>query len=210
MCIRDSDNVTRLAVAWTYRTGDTARTRRPAKFEATPLMVDGTLYLSTPLGRAIALDPTTGKQRWNYDAQVDRDGKWGDFANRGVSTWVDSRLPSGAPCKRRIYLTTIDARIVALDAARGMPCRDFGQNGTVDLRRGLRNSPDFVEEYQLTSPPTTASMQRAARCALSTRGPARFGGRGTRFRATRPIRRGQAGVRSAVRRAPPTCGRRSR
>ena len=147
------DNVTRLAVAWTYRTGDTARTRRPAKFEATPLMVDGTLYLSTPLGRAIALDPTTGKQRWNYDAQVDRDGKWGDFANRGVSTWVDSRLPSGAPCKRRIYLTTIDARIVALDAARGMPCRDFGQNGTVDLRRGLRNSPDFVEEYQLTSPP---------------------------------------------------------
>jgi len=42
---------------------------------------------------------------------------------------------------------------------------------------------------------------------VQARGPARFGGRGTRFRATRPIRRGQAGVRSAVRRAPPMCGR---
>ena len=147
------DNVTRLAVAWTYRTGDTARTRRPAKFEATPLMVDGTLYLSTPFGRAIALDPSTGRQLWTYDAHVDRNGNWGDFANRGVSTWVDPTAAAGAPCKRRIYLTTIDARIVALDAKRGTPCATFGEHGVVNLRRGLRNAPYYAEEYQLTSPP---------------------------------------------------------
>jgi len=147
------DNVTRLAVAWTYRTGDTAHTRRPAKFEATPLMVDGTLYLSTPFGRAIALDPTTGRQLWTYDAHVDRSGDWGDFANRGVSTWVDPAAPAGAVCKRRIYLTTIDARIVALDAKRGTLCAGFGSRGVVDLRRGLRNAPYYAEEYQLTSPP---------------------------------------------------------
>jgi len=147
------ENVSRLTATWTYRTGDTATTRRPAKFEATPLMVDGTLYLSTPFGRAIALDPTTGRERWAYDAHVDRNGNWGDFANRGVSTWVDSRLPNGARCKRRIFLTTIDARIVALDAARGTPCAAFGKNGIVDLRRGLRNTPYVTEEYQLTSPP---------------------------------------------------------
>ena len=147
------DNVTHLAVAWTYRTGDTARTRRPAKFEATPLMIDGTLYLSTPFGRAIALDPSTGRQLWTYDAHVDRNGNWGDFANRGVSSWVDPTAAVGAPCKRRIYLTTIDARIVALDAKRGTPCAMFGEHGVVNLRRGLRNAPYYAEEYQLTSPP---------------------------------------------------------
>src|SRR5690348_2552178 len=60
-------NVTRLAVAWTYRTGETDprfKTRRETAFEATPLMVDGTLYLGTPLGRVIALDPATGRDRW--------------------------------------------------------------------------------------------------------------------------------------------------
>ena len=54
------ENVNGLDVAWTYRTGDTTHTRQPAKFEATPLMVDGTLYLSTPFARVIALDARTG------------------------------------------------------------------------------------------------------------------------------------------------------
>src|SRR5437762_3047079 len=68
----DRDNVSRLAVAWTYRTGEmSASTRRPTKFEATPLVVDGTLYLSTPFGRVIALDPATGRERWTFDAKVD-------------------------------------------------------------------------------------------------------------------------------------------
>ncbi len=148
------ENVGQLQVAWTYRTGEIdAKTQQAMKFEATPLMVDGTLYLSTPLGRVIALDPATGKQRWTYDAQVDKGGDWGDFANRGVSTWLDARAPRNAPCRRRIYLGVIDARIIALDAKTGSPCRTFGDGGTVRLRKGLRNTPYYVEEYQLTSPP---------------------------------------------------------
>jgi len=151
------ENVARLTVAWTFRTGDTAHTQRPAKFEATPLMVDGTLFLSTPFGRALALDPATGRQLWTYEARVDRNGNWGDFANRGVSTWVDPRAAAGATCARRIYLTTIDARIIALDSKRGTPCHDFGRDGVVDLRRGLRNAPYYAEEYQLTSPPAVVN-----------------------------------------------------
>src|SRR5690242_4648158 len=105
-------NVARLRVAWTYRTGENqAATRRDPKFEATPLMVDGTLYLSTPLGRVIALDPTTGKERWVFQTEVEVRGRWGDFANRGVSTWLDTRARAAARCRRRIYLATIDARI---------------------------------------------------------------------------------------------------
>jgi quinoprotein glucose dehydrogenase len=82
-------NVASLQVAWTFRTGDAYQPPRgrPTAFEATPLYVDQTLYLSTPLGRVIALDPVTGRERWVFDAKVPRDAGYGDFASRGVSTW---------------------------------------------------------------------------------------------------------------------------
>src|SRR5947209_11987922 len=111
------DNVAKLAVAWTYRTGEAdVATRQTTKFEATPVMVDGMLYLSTPFGRVIELDPERGTARWTYDAHINRSGNWGDFANRGVSTCVDPRAANDAACRRRIYLCTIDARIISLDA----------------------------------------------------------------------------------------------
>ena len=68
------ENVVRLRVAWTYRTRETDSaftTRRETSLEATPLVVDGTLYLSTPLGRVIALDPSVGTERWVLDPEKD-------------------------------------------------------------------------------------------------------------------------------------------
>ena len=147
------DNVRQLAPAWTYHTGELARSDDRTRFEATPLMVDGTLYLSTPFGRVIALDPANGRERWTYDAHVNARAGFGDPASRGVSTWLDPHVATNAPCRRRIYLGTLDARIVALDAHTGKPCRDFGRNGEVSLRSGLRNSPFETGEYELTSPP---------------------------------------------------------
>jgi quinoprotein glucose dehydrogenase len=143
-------NVKSLKLAWTYRTGDAYAPQngsKPTQFEATPLYVDGTLYVSTPLGHAIALDPVTGKPRWTYDAHVNRDKGYGDFANRGVSTW---KSPSGP---RRILMATIDARLIALDPATGKPCMDFGDNGIVDLRHTLRIAPRGFADYEETSPP---------------------------------------------------------
>ena len=64
------ETVGRLEVAWTYRTGETDprfKTSKPAAFEATPLVVDGTMFVGTPLGRVIALDPATGRERWVFD-----------------------------------------------------------------------------------------------------------------------------------------------
>jgi quinoprotein glucose dehydrogenase len=116
-------------------------------------MVDGTLYISTPLGKVAALDPATGKERWKFQADVDGNVGWGDFANRGVSTWVDAATTSSAHCHRRIYANTIDGRIFALDSRTGRRCTNFGTNGVIDLRRNLRNSPFELAEYQLTSPP---------------------------------------------------------
>lgn len=154
------DNVSRLELAWTFRTheADSAHaTSRHTSFEATPLVVDGTMYVSTPTGRVFALDPVTGLPKWEFDPQVDRTLGFGDFTNRGVSTWVDPRATARAPCKRRIYIAVVDARLLALDSRTGNLCPDFGNHGTVDLRRGLRNAPFETEEYAVTSPPAVVN-----------------------------------------------------
>ena len=174
-------------------------------------MVDGTLYLSTPFGRVIALDPATGRERWTYDAHVDRHGGLRRSASRGVSTWLDPRAPAGAPCRRRIYLATLDARLVALDARTGHAVpRASATTATCRLRGGLRNTPFETAEYELTSPPggdqrTDRHRLRggrqqphrrapAARCAPSTRAPARCAGRGIPCRRTPPIPHGRRGA----------------
>ncbi len=151
------DNVSQLRVAWTYRTGEPVtplpgRGKAPA-FEPTPIYFDGVLYIGTPYGKVIAIDPETGKERWVFDAKINREGNYGDFANRGVSAWLDSRAEEGAPCRRRIFFASIDARLFALDAVAGTPCAGFGDKGQVDLTAGLRRGPSYVGEYQNTSPP---------------------------------------------------------
>src|SRR5438132_2444660 len=112
-------NVQRLEVAWTYRTGETDprfKTKKESAFEATPLVVDGTMYLGTPLGRVIALAPATGRERWVFDPKIKRDVSYGDFASRGVSTWLDESAPAGAVCRRRIFVATAQSQLFALDA----------------------------------------------------------------------------------------------
>src|SRR5438093_2747127 len=119
------DNVNRLEVAWTYRTGETDprfKTEKPTAFEATPLVVDATMYLGTPLGRVIALDPASGRERWAFDPEIKRDVSYGDFASRGVSTWPDASAPAGAVCRRRIFVATAQSKLFALDARNGRSC----------------------------------------------------------------------------------------
>jgi len=148
-------NVSRLEVAWTYNTGEAGiqpEHGRPPALEATPLVVDGMMYIGTPTGLVIALDPATGEQRWRYDPGVDPDRGYGDFAARGVSYWRDTTGAS-TQCSRRIFFATIDARLLALDAATGRPCGQFGDSGVVDLRDGLRIPPAEFAFYEVTSPP---------------------------------------------------------
>lgn len=150
------ENVGRLAVAWTYRTGEAGprfKTAKPTAFEATPLVVDGTMYLGTPLGRVIALDPATGLERWVFDPRIARDVTYGDFASRGVSAWLDSAASPTATCSRRIFVATAQSQLFALDARDGRPCNGFGTGGMVDLKAGLRIAPFEPEAYSVTSPP---------------------------------------------------------
>ncbi len=144
------DNVKGLRLAWVTRTGDFLADR--GRFEATPLLVRGTLYVSTPLGSVLALDPATGAEGWKFDGPVDAGEDYGDFANRGVAAWTGGR--AGERCPLRIFVATVNARLIALDGRSGTPCADFGDKGVVDLTVGLRHKPEYHWEYGVTSPPT--------------------------------------------------------
>jgi quinoprotein glucose dehydrogenase len=156
----DTASVARLALAWRFSTGEAAPAYAAANhtsFEATPLVIAGVMYLSTPIGRVFALDARTGAVRWQFDAEIDRSIHYGDHTNRGVSYWVDGQAGTRAPCARRIIVGTIDTRLIELDAATGRRCDGFGEHGQVVLGRALRNGSHFRGEYELTSPPAVVN-----------------------------------------------------
>jgi quinoprotein glucose dehydrogenase len=126
------DNVGQLKEAWRMETGGVGM-----GFEATPLFVKDTLYICTPTSVIIAIDPDTGKRRWTYDSKADVP-EAAAFC-RGVAYYA---VPGATgACAERIYMSTVDARLVAVDARDGKPCADFGENGIVDLGRGLGPFP---------------------------------------------------------------------
>src|SRR6476659_1573528 len=110
------DNVSRLAVAWTFHTGDIERGGAGiprSGFESTPIVIDDNLYVTTPFNRVIALDPHTGQQRWAYDPHIERNADYGDgLINRGAAAWVDSKDRSRRSCRRRLFEATLDGRLV--------------------------------------------------------------------------------------------------
>ena len=138
-------NVGGLVEAWTYDTRESTVPVLPARkkpaFEATPVYLDGRLYLSTPGGLVIALDAETGAEAWRVDLAVLRGLDYGDFANRGVVVAGD-----------RIYAGTADARLACLTRADGRPCDGFGVGGQIALDQGLRRPPKWKGEWTLTSP----------------------------------------------------------
>ena len=147
-------NVDRLEIAWTYRTGELGVGFVRAdklSFEATPILIDDTLYLSTPTDIVIALDAATGKHRWRHDPKIPRHLHYAEATSRGVSWWTDETADAGARCSQRIFIGTLDARLIALDAHNGARCADFGSNGSVDLSAGAR--PTELGQYLVTSPP---------------------------------------------------------
>jgi quinoprotein glucose dehydrogenase len=147
-------NVATLALSWRYHTGEpNLDLSRQPSLQVTPIVVDNVMYVSTPLGKVMALEPATGREIWRFDARVNPKGGFGDFANRGVATWLDPTLKPGQPCRRRIYVATVDARLISLDGTSGYPCVVFGVEGTIGLREGLRIPPAFPAAYQVTSPP---------------------------------------------------------
>lgn len=147
-------NVDRLKPAWTYRTGEDYSGRPQegrATFQATPLLIDGILYLSTPSNRVIALNAETGAELWVFDPEIDIDARlFSEFTSRGVSYWQDQESE-----EERLFLGTIDGRLIALNLATGTRVSSFGTRGEVDLTIGVGK----VEpgQYSVTSPPAVVN-----------------------------------------------------
>jgi quinoprotein glucose dehydrogenase len=150
----DRSNVGKLTIAWTWKTGEQPFTpngaavpARPGQFQATPIAIGDTLFLSTPFNRVVALDASSGREFWSYDPQATALGQPSNgtgFVHRGVATWSDGK-------ERRILIAS-RWKLVALDAATGKPLSSFGTNGEVDLTANILWSVD-KRHYTNTSPP---------------------------------------------------------
>ncbi len=148
------ENVANLKLAWTFHVGDISEGgggKKRTGLETTPILVEGTLYLTTGFNRVFALDPESGTQRWVYDPMIDTAASYGDgLINRGVAAWIDNARTEAKSCRLRIFEATLDARLVALDGVTGEPCLDFGNHGQISLREVARYIP---AQYHMTSPP---------------------------------------------------------
>ena len=122
-------NVGQLGLAW-FHDFDTSRGQ-----EGTPLVVDGTMYVTTAWSKVYALDAATGRQLWFYDPKVP--GEYGvraccDVVNRGAAFY-----------EGRVYVGTLDGRLVALDARTGKVA-------------WIANTVDGVHSYTITGAPRAA------------------------------------------------------
>ena len=157
------ENVRHLERAWEYRSGDmrevgtstlelvdgVERSTMSSSWQMTPILVGDTLYGCTAFNRIFALDPESGVKKWSFDPEVDTSKEF--IMNcRGVSSW-QSGSSHGGQCEHRIFSGTMDGRLLAVDAADGQPCLDFGESGQVNLHEGLGSVVDY--EYSITSPP---------------------------------------------------------
>lgn len=149
----NKNNIERLNVAWTVRTGEIPGT--PDADENTPLQAGTRLFACSPHDVVRALDVDSGAVLWTFDPKV-KTRIWNRC--RGVGYYKDASAGRTGPalqqCTERILLSTLDARLFALDAQTGKPCSDFGSDGQIDLRAGLGEvKPSY---YQATSAPTVA------------------------------------------------------
>ena len=150
----NEQNVSNLKVAWTFHTHalDTPSAAGwRTLFEATPVLWKDKLYLDTPFNVVFAVDAATGAQRWSFDPHVDRKSTPYMIVARGVALWHASKEHAGLCGEDRVFVATVDNRLIAMDANSGKACRAFGDNGQVDLLRGL-NVP-YAVMYFVGSPP---------------------------------------------------------
>ena len=150
-----TDNVEHLEIAWEYNHGDISdgngEFNSTSAFEATPILIDGTLYCPTPFNRIIALHPETGAEKWVFDAKIDPTANYSNqLVCRGVTYWADSDHTG------RIFMGTLDGRLIAVDAQSGQPVSEFAEAGTVDL---MANEVEqaWDGEYSLKSPPAVCN-----------------------------------------------------
>lgn len=138
-------NVGGLVRAWEAHTGDLPGPSVTTDYlnENTPLMVGRTLYVCTPTQQVVAYDAATGAEKWRFNPQADAKAlKTAGAYCRGVAYY---KAPAGVTdCPERILWGVTGGRLAAVDARTGRLCAGFGENGYVDLKKGIG---DFTPGY---------------------------------------------------------------
>jgi quinoprotein glucose dehydrogenase len=150
------ENVGRLERVWSLHTGDLPGDRPGAQnkyaSENTPLKVGDVLYICTGKSMVVAADAATGRQLWKSDPGVDDASIPYTAACRGVTYYQVPAAAPGTPCAARIIWGTLDARLIAVDAATGQRCAGFGQGGQVSTSADMgETAPGMIS---ITSAPT--------------------------------------------------------
>jgi glucose dehydrogenase len=153
----DTKNVTQLKQAWVYHYGagdsDEPGLGLDYRFEVTPLVINGVMYLTTPTSprkpdlksSVVALEPDTGKVIWKYESPENIHG-------RGLAYW-----PGGHGTGARLFFATNHGYLSAVDAETGELVRTFGVDGKVDVYSGVaseRVSSDWRDRYTVPNPVT--------------------------------------------------------
>ena len=157
-------NVDRLELAWRWdsvddRIKDVAKRVRPGYFKNTPLMIDGLLYITTPLNQIAAVDPGTGETLWVSDPKIyEGDVRRGGSQHRGIGYWTDG-------IDHRLIIATASRRLIVYNAKTGETYPDFGDKGWVDLGKGFDMEID-PRQLRYSAPPMIVGDNILLGCAM--------------------------------------------
>jgi len=124
-------NVAQLKEAWVFNTGDKDTANNRSEMQCNPIIIDGTLFLTSSKLKLFALDPATGKEKWVFDPNANAEEKIGFGINRGLMYWEDEKGND-----KRIFYGAA-SRLYAVNATDGSPVKEFGANGSIELKEGL-------------------------------------------------------------------------
>ncbi len=153
----NASNVADLVPAWSWESPDNASVADniaqqnyravPAGFKATPIVIEGVMYVPSSFGRVVALDAASGEEKWIFDTEAWSSGRPANlgYNSRGVGYWSSED-------KQRIFFATNDANLWSIDAVTGLPDSSFGDGGKIDLSLGLGREID-KRQYGVVSPP---------------------------------------------------------
>jgi quinoprotein glucose dehydrogenase len=159
-------NVEDLEVAWRYRTGDGEGPIEEVVsygLQGTPILLTpeagGFLVLCSAFDEVVALNPATGEVEWSFDPRVDRADRNAQYKCRGVTQWTDDRAVESEACGSRIFLPTLDQRLIALDSRTGELCAGFGDSGIVSVTPLIDATPPATDTASVRTymPPVIVS-----------------------------------------------------
>lgn len=170
----NAGNVNALQVAWTWNNPDdalvgAATRERPGSFKATPIMIDGVLYTSTPFSEVAAIDAASGTTLWTFDPRAYASGRRptnSGWQHRGVAYWSGK---VGGRAEQRIVIATGIGELIALNARTGLPVASFGKQGRVDLQAALIRTQEDRRFVGFNAPPIVVGNSIVLGCTVFDR-----------------------------------------